>query len=102
MAPHESDDVETELHEYLEYRPGAPLRPTYRILRDQGELRIAGGEIERRAATLDAEDEGSVARLAAEFERLGIEEALREAGAKPGDDVLVGNHRLVYQPRRPR
>lgn len=102
LAPHESDDVETELPEYLEYRPGAPLRPTYRILRDQGELRIAGGEIERRAATLDAEDEGSVARLAAEFERLGIEEALREAGAKPGDDVLVGNHRLVYQPRRPR
>ncbi len=91
---------EPELAEYLEYRPAAPLRPTYRILRDQGELRIAGGEIERRAQTLDAEDEGSVARLVVELEKLGIDDALREAGAKPGDDILIGTHRLAYQPRR--
>ena len=91
---------EPELAEYLEYRPAAPLRPTYRILRDRGELRIAGGEIERRAETLDSEDEGSVARLVVELEKLGIDEALREAGAKPGDDILIGTHRLAYKPRR--
>ncbi len=91
---------EPELAEYLEYRPAAPLRPTYRILRDRGELRIAGGEIERRAQTLDSEDEGSVARLVVELEKLGIDDALREAGAKPGDDILIGTHRLAYQPRR--
>ena len=34
--------------------------------------------------TLDSEDEGSVARLVVELEKLGIDEALREAGAKPG------------------
>ena len=38
------------------------------------------------------------ARLAAELERLDVEPALRNAGAKPGDDVLVGPHRLTYQP----
>lgn len=91
---------EPELAEYLEYRPAAPLRPGYRILRDRGELRIAGGEIERRAQTLDSEDEGSVARLVVELEKLGIDDALREAGAKPGDDILIGTHRLAYQPRR--
>ena len=91
---------EPELAEYLEYRPAAPLRPSYRILRDRGELRIAGGEIERHAQTLDSEDEGSVARLVVELEKLGIDDALREAGAKPGDDILIGTHRLAYQPRR--
>ena len=88
--------------DYLEYRPGAPLAARFRILRDHGELRIAGREIERRALTLDPEDDGAVARLAAEFERLGLDEALREAGAKPGDDILIGTHRLMYQPRRRR
>ncbi len=94
--------AEPELAEFLEYRPGAPLRPSYRILRDSGELRVAGSEIERKAQDLDPEDEGSVARLAAEFEKMGLEEALREAGAKPGEDILVGQHRLVYQPSKAR
>ena len=35
--------------------------------------------------------------LASELERLDVEPALRNAGAKPGDDVLVGPHRLTYQ-----
>ena len=35
--------------------------------------------------------------LRAELERLDVEPALRNAGAKPGDDVLVGPHRLTYQ-----
>ncbi len=54
------------------------------------------------ALDLDPEDEGSVARLAAEFERMGLDEALREAGAKRGEDILIGQHRLVYQPSRAR
>jgi GTPase len=96
----EAVTVAPELADYLEYRPAAPLRPTYRILRDRGELRIAGGEIERQAESLDPEDEGSVARLANVLESMGIDEALREAGAKRGEDILIGVHRLEYQPRR--
>ena len=41
-----------------------------------------------------------MARLVVELEKLGIDDALREAGAKPGDDILIGTHRLAYQPRR--
>ena len=38
--------------------------------------------------------------LATELERLGVDRALHAAGARPGDDVLVGAHRFTYRPRR--
>jgi hypothetical protein len=33
------------------------------------------------------------------MERLGVQEALHAAGARPGDDILVGAQRFTYQPR---
>ncbi len=92
---------EPELADYLEYRPGAAVRPGYRILRDRGELRVSGVEIERSAERIEPDDEAALARLGSELQRLGVDVALREAGARAGDDVLVGNHRLTYQPPKP-
>jgi len=37
--------------------------------------------------------------LADELERLGVEPALRAAGARPGDDILVGPHRFTFRPK---
>ena len=74
-------------------------RRRFRILRDAGELRVASRELERQAAGLDPADDGAVARLAAALERLGVEPALRAAGARPGDDILVGPHRFTFSPR---
>jgi GTPase len=90
---------EEELAEFLEYRPTGPARRGFRILRDAGELRVAGRDLEARAEELDPEDEGAVARLARELERLGVDRALRAAGARPGDDILVGRHRFTFRPR---
>ena len=90
---------EPELAEFLEYRPAGPARRRFRILRDRGELRVAARELEARADQLDPEDAAAVARLAAEMERLGVQEALHAAGARPGDDILVGAQRFTYQPR---
>ena len=92
--------VEPELADFLVYRPEGPARREFRILRDGGFLRVAGRGIERRFADLDPEDERAVGVLAAELERLGVDRALHAAGARPGDDVLVGAHRFTYQPRR--
>jgi GTPase len=95
-APEAAED---ELAEFLEYRPSGPARRGFRILREAGELRVASRDLERRAEALDPQDEGAVARLAAELERMGVERALRVAGARPGDDILVGRHRFTFQPR---
>jgi GTPase len=90
--------AEAELADFLVYRPAPPARRSYRILRDAGALRVAGRELERLAMDLDPDDPGAVGRLAAELERLGVEHALRAAGAKPGDDILVGAHSFSFHP----
>jgi GTP-binding protein len=95
-------DGEAELADYLVYRPAPPARRRFRILRDAGTLRVAGRDLERRADDLDPGDRDDVAALAAELERLGVEPALRAAGARPGDDILVGAHRFTFRPRRER
>jgi GTP-binding protein len=92
--------AEPELADFLVYRPAPPARRRFRILRDAGTLRVAGRELERQADDLDPDDRDDVAALAAELERLGVETALRAAGARPGDDILVGTHRFTFQPRR--
>jgi GTP-binding protein len=93
-------EIEPELADFLVYRPQPPQRRGFRILRDGGTLRVAGRELEQVAAGADLEREGDVARLTAALERAGVEEALRAAGARPGDDVLLGPHRLTFRPRR--
>jgi GTPase len=94
------EGVEPELADYLVYRPAPPARRQFRILRDAGTLRVAGRELERQADGLDPDDRDDVAVLAAELERLGVEPALRKAGARPGDDILVGTHRFTFRPRK--
>jgi GTPase len=91
--------AEPELADYLVYRPAPPARRRFRILRDAGTLRVAGRELERRVGDLDPDDRNDVAALADELERLGVEPALRAAGARPGDDILVGAHRFTFRPK---
>jgi len=94
-------EPEQELADFLVYRPSPPSRREFRILRDAGTLRVAGTSLERRAAELDPESERDVALLTGELDRLGVEEALRAAGAKPGDEILLGAHRFTFQPHQP-
>ena len=94
----ESETGEAEMADFLVYRPSPPQRREFRILRDDGTLRVAGSRIERIVADLDPDDPSAVAVLVAELERLGVEPALRAAGAKPGDDILVGSHSFSFIP----
>jgi GTP-binding protein len=96
-----TDPAEPELADDLVYRPRArPTRP-WRILRDDGVLRIAGkeaeDEISRRAAA-------GPAPVTEWLEAVGLVEALRRAGARAGDEVAVGEERFVFTPegRSPR
>jgi len=87
-----------DLADFLVYRPRPPARREYKILRDSGVLRVAGRSIERRAAELDPDSPSDVALLANELERLGVEDALRAAGAKPGEEILLGAHSFTFRP----
>ncbi|MDX6523461.1 MAG: GTPase [Gaiellales bacterium] len=91
-------DPDRELADFLVYRPAPPARRAYKILRDAGTLRVAGKALERLASELDPDDMAAVARLTGELERLGVEQALRAAGAKPGDEILLGAHSFSFEP----
>jgi 50S ribosomal subunit-associated GTPase HflX len=69
----EEQPSEPEMAEYLVYRP-KPKRPSFRILRTDRGYRVAG------TAPSRAE----------------LEEALRQAGARSGDEVVVGDETLEY------
>ena len=83
----------------------APL-PVYRqendprdfdIIRDMdGSWRVMGEGIERAASMTFWEHDGSVRRFQRIMETLGVDEALREKGAKEGDTVRIGEFELDY------
>jgi GTPase len=89
------DPSEPELADDLVYRPRArPTRP-WRILRDDGVLRIAGKEAEAEIARRAAAGPATVAEW---LEAVGLVDALRRAGARAGDEVAVGDERFVFAP----
>ena len=74
---------EDELADYLLYRPRARQR-IFRLVRDDGIVRIAGREVVALVDKLDLATPEGVRALSIELGRLGVIEALRHAGVKPG------------------
>jgi GTP-binding protein len=84
-----------------------PPMPVYRPKEDprdfavepagEGAWRLTGAGIERAAAMTYWEHDGSVRRFQKIMETLGVDQALREAGAQEGDTVHIGEFELEYQ-----
>jgi hypothetical protein len=67
-----------ELADFLVYRPQPARRRPYRILRGDRGFTVAGPGLDRIP-----EEE--------------LEEALRAAGARPGDEVTIGDRELTFE-----
>jgi len=78
------------------YRPEADPRE-FSIDRTGDGWRVKGAAIERAAAMTYWQHEGSLRRFQRLMERIGVEEALRQAGIQPGDTVYVGEYELEWQ-----
>ena len=78
------------------YRPIEDPR-AFTILREQNGFRIKSVSIERAAEMTPWNQSGSVRRFQKLMERLGVDKALREAGAREGDTVYIGEYELEYQ-----
>ncbi|MCC6499294.1 MAG: GTPase ObgE [Anaerolineales bacterium] len=61
------------------------------------EWRVTGAAIERAAKMTYWEHDGSLRRFQKIMETLGVEEALRQAGAQEGDTVAIGDFELEWQ-----
>jgi GTP-binding protein len=79
------------------YRPKADP-DQFEIRREMdGAWRVAGEAIERAADMTYWEYDEALHRFQRLMTRLGIEQALRQAGAKAGDTVRIGGHELEWR-----
>jgi GTP-binding protein len=91
-----------------EARAGAPAPPAgpvvaeaeapIRVVREGAGFRLLGGRPERWVAMSDLDNPEAVAHLQRRLRRAGVDELLAEAGARPGDEVLIAGAAFEYQP----
>jgi GTP-binding protein len=87
-------DVAEEQREVL--RPGADRLEAFTIEREHEAYVVHGRQLERLFAKADLDNEDAVAYLQEVVERAGLNDALRRAGAVPGDTVLVGQSEFEF------
>lgn len=78
------------------YRVGSDPRQ-FDIQREADGWRVSGESIERAAAMTYWEYDQSVRRFQRILQTLGIEDALRKAGAQNGDTVYIGEYELEWE-----
>jgi GTP-binding protein len=62
-----------------------------------GSWRVSGRGVERAAAMTYWEHDEGVRRFQRSLARMGVEEALRQAGVRPGDNVRIGEYELEWE-----
>lgn len=78
------------------YKPAEDARD-FTIIREGDGWRVKGAAIERAAEMTYWEHESSLRHFHRLMEKLGVDEALREAGVSEGDSVYIGEYELEWQ-----
>jgi GTPase len=68
------------------------------VVREGAGFRVLGDRPQRWVAMTDLDNPQAVAYLQRRMRRAGLEELLARAGARPGDEVLVGEAAFEYEP----
>ena len=86
---------EPEAREVVIVEPEVPIRV---VRQGAGRFRVDGDRPDRWVAMTDLDNEDAVAYLQRRLRRAGVEDLLAEAGATPGDEVLLGGIAFDYRP----
>lgn len=78
------------------YRPAS--EETISIKRQNGIFIIEGHRLERLVAMTDFNQDQAVTRFQRILAKMGVEQALADAGARAGDAVRIGRYELEYHP----
>jgi GTP-binding protein len=89
-AQAEADAADAAVAAATVLRPADGRLDSFTVERDGERFVVRGVQIERLFAKADLGNEDAVAYLQQVIERAGLNDALRKAGAKPGDTVVVG------------
>jgi len=79
-----------------------PARPTFVVQREGQRFRVIGRGVERWVAETDFEDPVKVGRLQRRLVKEGVERRLAEAGARKGDEIVIGDRAFDFQPEEDR
>ena len=85
---------EDEVAEFKVFRPAAARAFEIEIA-GEGEFRVTGEAVDRLIARYDMESDEALAHVEQRLRRMGVIDALRESGFKPGDDVELGG--IVFE-----
>jgi len=77
-------------------RPGRERVASFSVKRHEGGFRVRGEGLERLVAKADLDNSQAVAYLQEVMERAGVSDALRRAGAQPGDTVVIGESEFEF------
>jgi GTP-binding protein len=78
--------------------PATETETPIQVVREGGGFRVLGDRPLRWVAMTDLDNPQAVAYLQRRLRRAGVEDLLAAAGARPGDEVLVGGATFDYQP----
>jgi GTP-binding protein len=77
-----------------------PLGPSFTLRREEGAWRVEGIAAERAVGFADLTLPEAADMAAARLSRLGVDQALLEAGALAGDEVRIGDISFEFTPER--
>jgi GTP-binding protein len=69
---------------------------SFTVAREGEGFRVSGGALERLVAKTELSNDEAVRYLQEVIERAGVSEALRRAGARPGNTVVIGEHEFEF------
>jgi GTP-binding protein len=80
---------------YVVLRPG---RPRFEVRREAGRYRVVGKGVERWVSETDLDDPRQVERLQKRLVKEGVERQLAAAGARRGDEIVIGAETFEFIP----
>jgi GTP-binding protein len=89
-------EVLGEPESFIVFRPAVEDRVT--VAREDGAFRVRSERAERMVAQTPLGNTGAVRRLQRQLRSLGVETALRRAGANEGDEVRIGETAFEWIP----
>jgi GTP-binding protein len=87
--------AEPEREPYVVLRPA---RERFVVRREGERFRVVGRDVEKWVAATDFDDEGGVASLQRRLVKEGVERKLASAGARRGDEVIIGDRAFDFLP----
>jgi GTP-binding protein len=80
---------------YVVLRPG---RERFVVRREGERFRVIGRDVERWVADVDLDDARAVVGLQKRLAKAGVEQQLAAAGARRGDEVVIGDRAFEFYP----